>query len=59
MGKSSDERTGYQYINVKLRPNTTGVDEDTLKKWVKVMEERCPVSDNIANATPISIALSE
>lgn len=58
MGKPSDERTGYQFINVKLRPNTT-MGEKTLAKWVQVVEERCPVSDNIGNKTPISISLSE
>ena len=57
MGLSSDERTGYQYINVKIRPNTN-VEEEVLAKWVKAVEERCPVSDNIGNATPISIDLS-
>ena len=57
LGKPSNERTGYQYINVKIRPNTE-MDEDTLKKWVKTVEERCPVSDNIRNATPISITLN-
>lgn len=58
MGKPSDERTGYQYINVKIRPNTD-MDEDILEEWAKKVEERCPVSDNIGNATPISITLNK
>lgn len=58
MGKSSKERTGYQYIDVKIRPNTE-MDEETLIKWAKAVEERCPVSDNIGNATPITINLSK
>ncbi len=58
MGKSSKERTGYQYIDVKIRPNTE-MDEETLVKWAKAVEERCPVSDNIGNATPITINLSK
>ena len=57
MGHQSNERTGYQYINVKIRPNTD-MDEETLKTWVKAVEERCPVSDNIGNKTPISISLN-
>jgi len=58
MGKPSEERTGFQHINVKIRPNTD-MDEETLEKWVKIVEERCPVSDNIGNATPISIKLNK
>jgi len=33
------------------------MDNETLGKWAKEVEERCPVSDNIGNATPISISL--
>ncbi|MDP8204401.1 MAG: OsmC family protein [Candidatus Tenebribacter mawsonii] len=56
MGKPSDERTGYQFIHAKIKLNTE-MDSETLKKWVKEVEERCPVSDNIGNATPITISL--
>lgn len=56
MGKPSDERTGYQFIDAKIKLNTE-MDSETLKKWVKEVEERCPVSDNIGNATPITISL--
>jgi len=56
MGKSAKERTGFQSIDVKIKPNTQ-VDQETLAKWAKAVEERCPVSDNIGNATPISITL--
>ncbi len=58
LGQPSDERTGFQHIKVKIRPNTTA-SEETLNEWAKVVEERCPVSDNIGNATPISISLGK
>jgi len=58
MGKSNKERTGFQQINVKINPNTS-VDKETLRKWAEAVEERCPVSDNIKNATPIRIAIAD
>lgn len=56
LGKPSTERTGYQYINVKIKPHTTA-DKETLKKWLRIVEERCPVSDNIKNETPLKLDL--
>ena len=56
MGKSDKERAGYQAINVKMKPETDA-DEDTLKTWIENVESRCPVSDNLANATPVNITL--
>lgn len=56
MGKSDKERAGYQAINVKMKPETDA-DEATLKTWIEKVENRCPVSDNLANATPVNITL--
>ena len=56
MGKSDKERAGYQAINVKMKPETD-VDEATLKTWIENVENRCPVTDNIVNATPVNITL--
>lgn len=56
MGKSDEERAGYKAINVKIIPDTDA-DAETLNSWLKQVEERCPVSDNILNATPINISL--
>ncbi|MDN5343390.1 OsmC family protein [Oceanotoga sp. DSM 15011] len=56
MGKSDEERAGYQEINVKMIPDTDA-DEETLNKWLEQVEERCPVSDNIKNPTPVKITL--
>jgi len=41
---------------VTLKPETDA-DKETLDKWVKVIEDRCPVSDNISNLTPLHIVL--
>lgn len=56
MGQETTERAGYQSIKVTIKPDSDA-DEDTLAKWVKTIESRCPVSDNITHATPVSICL--
>lgn len=57
MGQSQSERTGFKEINVKFIADTDA-GEETLSKWIKVVEDRCPVSDNIENSTPVSISLA-
>ena len=56
MGKTTQERAGYKEIRVILKPDAD-TDKETLEKWVISVKERCPVSDNIANETPVKIAL--
>lgn len=58
MGKPSEDRTGYTQINVNINAETD-VDKETLKEWLKQVEERCPVSDNLFNPTPIKFNISE
>ena len=55
-GKSMDGRAGYSEIRVTLKPDSDA-DKETLDKWIKVVESRCPVSDNISNPTPLHIVL--
>lgn len=57
MGISDAERTGLKEVRVKIKPDADA-DELTLKTWMKTVENRCPVSDNIANATPVQITLA-
>ena len=56
LGKSNAERAGYKEIRVNIKPNTD-VDKETLDKWLTIIKDRCPVSDNIANSTPVKILL--
>ncbi len=56
MGKPTQGRAGYTEIRVKLMPECE-VSLSTLEEWKKTIEERCPVSDNITNATPVTIDL--
>ncbi len=55
-GMSLDERAGYKSITVRIKPDCDAPD-DILKKWLEAIESRCPVSDNISNATPVKIEL--
>jgi uncharacterized OsmC-like protein len=56
MGKSKTERAGYKEIRVRITPDTDA-DPSTLAKWLEAVEDRCPVSDNIRNVTPVKIVL--
>lgn len=56
-GKATEDRAGYKEINVKVKVDTDA-DEETLKKWLEAIESRCPVSDNLANPTPVKISLA-
>ncbi|MFZ5974201.1 MAG: OsmC family protein [Bacillota bacterium] len=56
LGKSMAERAGYKQIRVILHPDMQA-DEATKKKWLETIEQRCPVSDNIMNPTPVSITV--
>lgn len=57
-GKSDADRAGYKNIDVEIIPDTDA-DEETLKEWLAKVESRCPVSDNLANATPVKISLKK
>lgn len=55
-GKETTERAGFKHINVELKPDAD-TDEGTLKKWLEIIESRCPVADNLYNSTPINITM--
>ncbi len=57
-GQSNQERAGYKQIDVRIKPDCDA-DDDTLKKWLEQIEDRCPVSDNIQNITPVKISLKK
>lgn len=56
MGQPSEDRIGFKQITVELKPEAD-VDRATLDKWVETMENRCPISDNIQNATPVAFEI--
>lgn len=56
LGQTTSTRAGYEKITVNIYPDSNA-DSQTLDKWLKTVEQRCPVSDNIMNSTPIDIKL--
>ncbi|TVQ07526.1 MAG: OsmC family peroxiredoxin [Bacteroidetes bacterium] len=55
-GQSNEERAGYKTIVVRMTPDCDA-DDATLEKWLHSVEQRCPVSDNLQNITPVKVAL--
>lgn len=56
MGKDTEERAGYKEIRVSLKPDADA-EEETLQAWMTAVKARCPVSDNLANTTPVKVTL--
>ncbi len=56
MGKPTSGRAGFISVKVTIHPDCDA-DQATLQNWLQAVESRCPVSDNIGNATPVHIAL--
>ena len=56
-GKSDEERAGYKQIEVSIKPDTDAP-EEVLQKWLEQVCDRCPVSDNIKNITPVNVKLA-
>lgn len=57
-GQATNDRAGYKEIRVNIIPDAE-TDEATLQHWLKTVESRCPVNDNLLNPTPIKIALQQ
>jgi uncharacterized OsmC-like protein len=58
LGQSFEERSGFQEIRVDLQVYSDS-DETTLARWLEVVETRCPVYDNLTNATPIKLGVNK
>lgn len=57
-GEESDARAGLQSVTVSLSV-TADCDDSTLETWLARVEDRCPVTDNLANETPLTVELVE
>jgi uncharacterized OsmC-like protein len=55
MGKSDESRAGYQEVRVDISADVDATDE-RIQTWLSAVEERCPVSDNMGNETPIALS---
>jgi uncharacterized OsmC-like protein len=57
-GVSDNERAGFKKIDLKLIPETDAPLE-ILVKWLKIVQKRCPIKDNLMNITPIGISIEK
>lgn len=57
-GNSNAERSGFKEIKLNLIPDTDA-DINLLVKWLKIVEDRCPVNDNLTNKTPVKIGVTK
>ncbi len=57
LGKNMDVRAGYEGIEVSIEVEGDA-DDAQLDEIARISESRCPVSDNIANVTPVSIKIA-
>lgn len=56
-GADTDARAGYQEVRVELSLDSDA-DADSLEQWLAAVEARCPVSDNLGAATPLSLSVA-
>ncbi|WP_432670482.1 OsmC family protein [Flavobacterium sp. SM2513] len=55
-GVDSNERAGFQKINAVVKPTSEAAIE-VLEEWIKEVEKRCPIHDNLINPTPLTLQL--
>lgn len=55
-GIESSERAGFQTVNVVVKP-TSEASLEVLEVWIKEVEKRCPIHDNLINPTPLTLQL--
>jgi len=56
LGKCKDSRAGFQNIKIKLNIDAELSKEDK-EAFIHEVECRCPVSDNVCNATPVKVEI--
>ncbi|HUH25921.1 MAG TPA: OsmC family protein [Flavobacterium sp.] len=54
----SKDRSGFESIDLTIKP-VTNADLTTLKFWMDEIKERCPIYDNLLNATPINLVVTK
>ncbi len=57
LGKPIDGRIGYQAIHVKVEVDADMTDAEK-ETFLHEVDRRCPISENLLNATPIHVTLT-
>lgn len=55
-GNETDARAGLQGIEVTVAIDADA-DEKTLEEWLADVEDRCPITDNVTNETPLDVVI--
>ena len=56
-GEESPHRAGFKELVVEITADTDA-DEKTLEDWLDQVRYRCPVIDNLQNATPLTFCIT-
>lgn len=56
-GTDMNVRAGYQEITIKIGIKSSA-SEEQMAELLAAVEDRCPVSDNIMNATPVTLSMA-
>jgi uncharacterized OsmC-like protein len=56
-GEPTDDRAGLQRVEVTMAVDADA-DEADLREWLAAVKDRCPVTDNVENGTPVDVGLS-
>ncbi|MFC7046091.1 OsmC family protein [Halobacteriaceae archaeon GCM10025711] len=54
LGEETDARAGFEGFDVTVDVESDA-DAATIDEWLAAVERRCPVSDNLQDATPVRI----
>lgn len=57
LGVSNEERAGFKSLDLEIKIDSDA-DNETIEKLIKDSKERCPINDNLSNATPINFQLN-
>ena len=57
LGKPSDKRAGFSAVTARVKIDSD-LGREEQQDLLNEIEKRCPVSDNLQNATPISVTLA-
>ncbi len=58
LGKNSDIRAGFESITADVHIDADMTEEEK-KAFLAEVEARCPISDNMAGTTPVTVCLQE
>ena len=56
-GQNTEDRAGFQSITANVKIDADLTDEEK-KEFLEEVDRRCPVSDNLIKATPVTVQLA-